>query len=242
MRYLRSTQEWEVFWARHHEALAGREPALTYLAHGLGLRFDQGRVVGEPSVYPAAQDLVQGEWLDRILAAPADPLDEGGETVAGALKRRGLVLRCEPGRALLDGCGMTLARVEFRKRNAAGDRLVGLAMNRTQSRTSAEDSMVDPLLVRGPGSGPPSEPFEGYLVGAYCIERELLSWRRLRFPEGVAVGDVVAFPNTAGYFMHILESSSHQMPLARNLLLADGEPVGLDPIDRDGGPGVVEPR
>lgn len=91
--------------------------------------------------------------------------------------------------------------------------------------------MIDPWLVRGPASGPPSEPFDGYLVGAYCIERELLTWRRLSFTEGAAVGDLVAFPNTAGYFMHILESSSHQMPLARNLLLVAGEPAGYDPID-----------
>ena len=62
-------------------------------------------------------------------------------------------------------------------------------------------------------------PIEGYLVGAYCIERELLTWRRLRFPHGVAVGDLVVFPNTAGYLMHILESASHQIPLARNVVV-----------------------
>ncbi len=74
-------------------------------------------------------------------------------------------------------------------------------------------------------------PIEGYLVGAYCIERELLTWRRLRFPHGVAVGDIVVFPNTAGYLMHILESASHQIPLARNLVLRRaGEPF-LDAID-----------
>ena len=118
-----------------------------------------------------------------MLGAPASERS-GRTTVAEALVERRLELRCEPGRALLDGCGMTLARVEFRKLGAAGDRLVGLAMNRTQSRTAAEDSMIDPWLVRGPASGPPSEPFDGYLVGAYCIERELLTWRRLELHRG----------------------------------------------------------
>ena len=73
-------------------------------------------------------------------------------------------------------------------------------------------------------------PVEGYLVGAYCIERELLSWRRLAFPDGVAVGDVVVFPNTAGYLMHILESASHQIPLARNVVVGSGGAARLDPI------------
>ena len=58
-----------------------------------------------------------------------------------------------------------------------------------------------------------------FLTGAYCIENELLSWRSLRFPHGIAAGDLVVWPNTAGYFMHFLESRSHQFPLARNLVL-----------------------
>ena len=54
----------------------------------------------------------------------------------------------------------------------------------------------------------------------------------MRFAHGVGVGDIVVFPNTAGYLMHILESSSHQIPLARNLLLGADGPPRLDPIDR----------
>ena len=110
----------------------------------------------------------------------------------------------------------------------------------------ADEPHAVPLDVRGlprrpaadrpatpAGDAPaPTAPIEGYLVGAYCIERELLTWRRLRFPHGVAVGDIVVFPNTAGYLMHILESSSHQIPLARNLvLLGRTGPPSLDPID-----------
>ena len=61
------------------------------------------------------------------------------------------------------------------------------------------------------------------------MERELLTWRQ-SVSGGGRVGDFVAFPNTAGYLMHILESSSHQIPLARNLIV-DGERAELDPID-----------
>ena len=84
-----------------------------------------------------------------------------------------------------------------------------------------------------PPPAEPTEPIEGYLVGAYCIERELITWRRLRFPNGVAVGDMILFVNTAGYQMHILESASHQIPLARNLVVDRGE-VALDPIEARG--------
>lgn len=58
----------------------------------------------------------------------------------------------------------------------------------------------------------------GVETGAYCIENELILLRRMHFPDGVAPGDVVALVNTGGYLMHILESASHQIPLARNVV------------------------
>ena len=76
----------------------------------------------------------------------------------------------------------------------------------------------------------PSAELEAFLVGAYCIEDELILRRKVRFPRGVAAGDIIAIPNTAGYFMHILESASHQIPLAKNVVWPEAE---LDAIDED---------
>lgn len=219
MSYLESEGDWLEFWRRHEDGLLGRGDPLTFDGHELG------------AVYPYFQEPVRGEWLRSVLGGE---LPSGG-TVAEALRDRSLLLRCEPGRSLLDGCGMTAARVRHRKQRADGTWLIGVEMNRTQCRSTSDDFMVDPLLVRPAGSGGTSStgPVEGYLVGAYCIERELLTWRRLSFPDGVEVGDIVVFPNTAGYLMHILESASHQIPLAKNLLVGadtDAEPE-LDAID-----------
>ena len=71
----------------------------------------------------------------------------------------------------------------------------------------------------------------GYLTGAYCAEGDLIMHRKLTFVGGVAVGDIVAFPNTAGYLMHFVESRSHQFDLPQNLVLASGT-VEVDDIDR----------
>ncbi len=227
MSYLDDAGEWERFWREHRAALLGEGAPLTFEGHGLGLQAHDGALVGCPNVYPFHQATTRGPWLEQVLLG-----DVGGRTAAEAITDRGLELRCEPGRALLDGCGMTVARVEFRKRRPDGTWLIGVAMNRTQCRSTSDDFLVDPLLLRPGSDVEGSRPIEGYLVGAYCIERELLSWRRLRFPRGVKVGDLVVFPNTAGYLMHILESASHQIPLARNVVAGlDGEAV-LDPIDQ----------
>ncbi len=233
MSYLDDAGEWERFWEEHRRGLLGSSRSLTFDGHGLGLSVHAGEVVGRANIYPSCQEPTGGAWLQTILRAPAG--GPAAATIADALRARAVNLRCEPGRSLADGCGLTAARVEFRKQRLDGTWLIGVAMNRTQCRSTSDDFLVDPLLLRVDDpdrSGVPAPaPIEGYLVGAYCIERELLTWRRLAFPRGVVVGDIVVFPNTAGYLMHILESASHQIPLARNLVVTSaGAPV-LDRID-----------
>ncbi len=232
MSYLDDGGEWTAFWREHRAALLGKRTPLTFQGHGLGLLAHAGEIFGEPNVYPAYQRPTRATWLAQILGATLS-----ATTVAGALRARGLQLRCEPGRSLVDGCGLTAARVEFRKHRHDGTWLIGVAMNRTQCRSTAEDFLLDPLLLRpdrasSPAPSRPTGAIEGYLVGAYCVERELLTWRRMRFPGGVEIGDIVVFPNTAGYMMHILESPSHQIPLARNLIVSDEAAPVLDAIDR----------
>ncbi len=206
MRYLDSSEPWQEFVSADSQTW-------------------QDRPLG--SVYPLWQDRVRGEWISDLLAHPHED-----RPLAEHLVDAGLRLHAEPGRSLLDGCGLTVARVEMVK-EYGDDVLVGLAMNRTQCRSAADDFVLDPVLIRssartGPADGAPA--VSGYLVGAYCIEAELLTWRRLHFPAGVRRGDLVAFINTAGYQMHILESASHQIRLARNLV-PGGDGWVLDQIE-----------
>lgn len=231
--YLESEQQWERFWESHCQALLGQRASMTYRNHGLGLIAVNGEIHRQPNCYPSYQEPVQADWLARVLSAPF-----AGKTIAAGIRSRGLQLRCEPGRSLLDGCGITAARVEYRKKHPSGYWLIGLAMNRTQCRTTHDEFMVDPLLLRSDECGPRSMDFseqaiEGYLVGAYCTECEVLLQRKLRFPKGVRIGDLIIFPNTAGYLMHFMESRSHQFPLAKNIFVPRefGAPPIVDEID-----------
>ena len=212
MSYLDDAEQWAAFWEAHDHQSDDPTDSLTWR--------------GEPlrQVYPYHQQVVRGQWLRTLLGAEVQP----GVRAADALQERELELRCEPGRSMLDGCGMTLARTVQRTTTSDGIPLIGLEMNRTQCRSTSEDFLVDPILVRTGGEA--SAPVDAFLVGAYCIEAELILRRRLRFPGGVAIGDVVALPNTAGYLMHILESASHQIPLASNVVRGPGG-IRRDRID-----------
>lgn len=231
MCYLEHESQWNDFWSVHLDAVLGRHAPLTYRGHGLGFTASNGVLLGSPNVYPYFQSPVQEQWLNQILSAKL----KTGDTVAATLRDRNIQLRCEPGRSVLDGCGMTMARVEFVKRNRHGDHFIGLLMNRTQCRTSSDDYLVDPILIPAIDRRLEEidQPIEGFLVGAYCTESELLSLRKLKFRLGVQPGDLIVFPNTAGYLMHFLESRSHQFPLARNIVfqsMGNGMP-NLDAIE-----------
>lgn len=254
IRYLDDPGQWQDFWREHTLALLNQREPITYGNHNLGRTFDGSSVGDDPNVYPYYQPLIREDWLANVLTAtiPHSNAGVGDWTVADDIRESSLQLRCEPGRSLMDGCGMTVARVEFAKQNADDDWLFGLAMNRTQCRTTSDDFLVDPIVVHtGSNRGSNAESaggdagrfssvgsnesnsVEGYLVGSYCMESELLTWRKLRFPHGLRRGDLVVFPNTAGYLMHFLESRSHQFPLANNLVYssAAGSSFTLDDID-----------
>ncbi|MCA9039778.1 MAG: Y4yA family PLP-dependent enzyme [Planctomycetaceae bacterium] len=234
MSYLEDRHQWSSFWMEHARALMGQRSPVTYQNHGLGLIAVNEQIYGQRNCYPCWQSPVQGEWFEQLLDSQC-----GLNTVADAIKKRNLELRCEPGRSLLDGCGMTVARVEYRKQRTNGDWLIGLSMNQTQCRTSSDDFLVDPLLIQSQVTESSQSlarkrpPMEGYLVGAYCTESELLALRKFRFPRGISVGDHIVFPNTAGYLMHFRESRSHQFPLAKNIFLNESQnTIELDEIDR----------
>lgn len=214
MSYLDSAGQWEDFLAARQEMNDGQREPFTWKADPLA------------TFYPFHQHPTRGGWLRELLGGQ---LPGAAETAAAGLVRRGLVLHLEPGRSILDGCGMILAEVSFIKQRSDGLPLIGVAMNRTQCLTTSADILLDPVLVRAESTAEPAGPVSGFMVGAYCIEDEVIIRRRLNFPDGVRPGDVIAIPNTAGYFMHILESASHQIPLARNVSVTD--PVALRTVE-----------
>lgn len=133
------------------------------------------------------------------------------------LKRQQIELRIEPGRSLLDQCGITVAKLAFRKKDAEGRNLIGLEMNRTQMLSSSADFLLDPLFI--PFKKTAEKSCEVYFVGAYCLEQELILKRKIVLSQSPEMGDLVCFVNTAGYMMHFYESEAHLFKLAKNLIV-----------------------
>jgi len=222
VRYLASEEEWIAFRRALEQAVLGRRPPVTFANAGLGLRRHGDRVIGELDAYPYFNRLHGAAFVEQLVAG----CDQRGRTAAQRLRQQRLELRLEPGRSVLDQCGMTLATVAFRKRDTRGELLIGLNMNMSQLASSSADFLLDPLVAGDPAAA--DEPLAGFLVGAYCLERDVILKRKLIFRRLPAIGDVVAFPNTAGYMMHFFECEAHRLELAANVVVragADGAPA-----------------
>jgi diaminopimelate decarboxylase len=94
--------------------------------------------------------------------------------------------------------------------------LVGLDMNNQQMKCPRFEYCLDPLLL--PLSAETEEAsVDCFLVGNLCMEQDFILKRRLKLPRRPRGGDILAFPNTAGYFMHLFDTPGHSGRLARTL-------------------------
>ena len=218
VNYLQSREEWTRFEAELHRALCGKRTPITWGNDGLGLQYLNGMVHGTLATYPYFTDRPKWLMLRELLHSPLPT----GDTVASAINGRSLELRIEPGRALLDQCGVTVGSVVHRSDDSHGDLCVGLMMNFTQLRSSSADFLVDPILVSGSGTG---NPTECYLSGSYCMDRDLIMKRKILLAKKPTPGDLICFLNTAGYMMHFLESPGHSFGLAANVVFDSSDEV-----------------
>ncbi|UXP33017.1 Y4yA family PLP-dependent enzyme [Reichenbachiella agarivorans] len=221
--YLEREEEWNHFQAELKLALAGERSPITFQNNGLGYSWSNGTIEGQLLTYPYYNPTPKEHMLRQILESPT-----AHGTVAQGLVDRNIELRLEPGRSLVDQTGITLAKVVFRKRDSNGDLLVGLEMNKTQLCSSSADFLLDPILIpiNRKESVETDSVENAYLVGAYCLETDVLLKRKIAFPSLPQIGDLVCFPNTAGYMMHFYESQSHLFELAENLIISTN-PTGL---------------
>ncbi len=144
------------------------------------------------------------------------------EDLAGRLRDNAVRLAIEPGRALLAHAGCTVFRVQGSKtRHAHGKPYRLLTVDGTSLSLSEQwfdsEYLPDPLLWPArPGSVTPTS-----VGAATCLDSDMLSWRRVPLPRPAEVGDLLIYPNTAGYQMDSNESAFHDLPIPPKVVLHD---------------------
>jgi diaminopimelate decarboxylase len=212
MNYLRSAEEWDQFHNTLKKSLSSENEEITFRKDPLGLIQIEEKVYGEAKVYPYFNLINQDKFIEKVITGQMN-----GVPLYRHLKQKQIELRIEPGRSLLDQCGITIAKVAFRKKDSEGRNLIGLEMNRTQMFSSSADYLLDPIFI--PKTKKNEQTSEVYFVGSYCLEQELILKRKIVLPQTPEIGDLICFVNTAGYMMHFYESEAHLFDLAKNLVV-----------------------
>lgn len=140
--------------------------------------------------------------------------------LAQQLRDNAIRLAIEPGRALLDRAGCTAFRVQGAKtRTAQGCSYQLLTVDGTS--LSLSEQWFDSEYLPDPALWPtrPGAPTPASIGGATCLESDMLSWRRIPLARAGTIGDLLVYPNTAGYQMDSNESAFHQLPIPPKVLL-----------------------
>lgn len=187
-----------------------------FLAEQHSGHYHAGRSFAPGDFYPYHSPLAGARALRALLAArPA------GHTVslADLLKRSGVRLLVEPGRALLDRAGATVFRVQGVKERA-GYRILtvdGTSLSLSEQWFNSE-YLPDPRLLPQDASAPVGG-YPAAVAAATCLESDLLTWRKIPFPVLPRAGDLLVYPNTAGYQMDSNESAFHDLPLPPKVVI-----------------------
>ena len=172
--------------------------------------------------YPYHQAPTGAAMLDAILQSK-----QGEQNFAQALNQADISLLMEPGRALLHGAGLSVFPVQGFKQNDAHGiiTVAGLSMSLSE-QWKASEFLPDPYLVQR-GKERDQQPILACIGGSSCMEYDMLSWRKISFPARPRYGDLIIYPNTAGYQMDKNESTFHQLPLPPKVIVWLNE-NGLD--------------
>lgn len=219
--YVADAGQWERYTNELASAVLGARPALTWRGHGYGLWSEGGTLRGASALYPAHRTAVGARYLDELLSLPGPTL---GRPLGTLLLEHLYDLYAEPGRSLVDQCGLSLARVLDVRRTDGGDHLVRLGMNAGDVSLEEHGILVDPVLVSRAGVRADEGPVGVYLVGNLCLEGDLITRRMVYLPRLPCPGDLLAFANTAGYCMDFHAHHAQRQPVARTVAVTrDGD-------------------
>ncbi len=227
------------------QSLFGHGEPMSWGANTFGYQIHDTGAHGVPVFHKYANTEPATRMLDDLLAARLPAHD--GQPLARVLADNLLELWCEPGKALLDHAGITVAGVEFVKPMVDGSIVVSVDIGRDTITPADQEVMVDPLLFPGPGSGVSRSgeagddgPIGVYIAGHLCLERDLITNHKVWLPRLPRPGDVLVFPNTGAYHMDLSAARAAQHPLPPKIAVDYRDGFHLYP-DADYRPAPPEP-
>jgi diaminopimelate decarboxylase len=201
INYLDSEKDWKVFTGKLKKIHGNDQESITWRNNKLS------------GFYEYFTKNAGALYLDEILSAKLSKFDDNaGNMISEAM----LTLLIEPGRALLDQTGITIARVNFVKKSPFGEILIGLDMNRSNLLSNDQEMMLDPIVLYKKRKKP-GKRLGAYFVGNLCLENDFIYKHKTFLDQLPEIGDLVVFINTAAYNMDFAESQTIKQKIAKKI-------------------------
>ncbi|MFG2874665.1 hypothetical protein ACGFYU_06590 [Streptomyces sp. NPDC048337] len=178
--------------------------------------YHAGRTFHTGDFYPYYSPAAGADALAALLTTRP----EGhGAPLSSVLGDAGVTLLLEPGRALLHQAGATVFRIQGVKERD-GYRILtvdGTSLSLSEQWFNSE-YLPDPVLV--PRDRDAEEgTFPASVGAATCLESDMPTWRKIPFRRRPRTGDLLVYPNTAGYQMDSNESPFHDLAIPPKIVV-----------------------
>ncbi|MFD3553488.1 Y4yA family PLP-dependent enzyme [Streptomyces goshikiensis] len=187
-----------------------------FLAEQNSGHYHAGKTFHTGDFYPYHSPVAGAEALAALLATRPESCEQ---PLAALLRDAGVQLLLEPGRALLHQAGATVFRIQGVK-DRDGYRILtvdGTSLSLSEQWFNSE-YLPDPFLLAQDTAGPVGT-FPASVGAATCLESDMLTWRKIPFRTAPRVGDLLVYPNTAGYQMDSNESPFHDLALPPKVVI-----------------------
>lgn len=198
--YLKHEEEWNNYITTVREAVLGNVEPFAWGNYGFGLYNSNGVLKGSLNIYNFFNKNTGSHFLDDILSTPIPSYDN--RPLGTILCENMIDLYIEPGRAMVDQTGITAAKIVQVKESPQGELLAVLNTRRMDLVFGEQEIFIDPIVIsENPSMLQETGEFGVYFVGSLCLESDFIYKRKVFMDRKPQEGDIVIFPNTAGYYM-----------------------------------------
>jgi diaminopimelate decarboxylase len=201
--YVKNPKEWHSFVNELNKSVLGERESFTWNNYAFGLSKLENSLRGNLNIYSFYEKTASHCFLKEILNTNSFKF----KLKIGQLLRDNLLkLYIEPGRSMLDQCGITVSKVTFTKYGSNNNLQIGLSMNKSDVSFMDHELLTDPILLQNNAGN--DKPSEGYLIGNLCLEGDIILRRKIFFKKTPRKGDLIVFINTAGYYSDFSANSA----------------------------------
>lgn len=218
INYLSAEHEWNSYTSALKQSILGKRDLMTWPGYSFGLTVEKDTLRGNFNGNYVG-DIAGARFLDQLLSYELANL--GGKQVASVVRDNMIQLWVEPGQALLDQAGVTVARVISIRESSSGEPMVCLDLKRQDLSFLDQELFVDPIICYSEEVPATDDRVGVFFAGNLCVESDLI-YRHKKFVKRCpSQSDLVVFPNTAAYCMDFSASSAIMQPIGRKVAVIE---------------------